>query len=221
MTALSQSLNEHATAVEQLRAIGRQYHARGWSLGTSSNYSVVVQREPLELLITASGKDKGRLGPHDFVVVDGHGRPTWSPQPASSAETRLHTALAADPDIGAVLHTHSVWGTLLSDYYHADQRVTLSGYEMLKGLAGIRTHESSVAIHIFENTQEIATLAASLSRLRGGEEAALRYGFLLRNHGLYTWGANLEEAQRHVEVLEFLFEVLGRKLTLPLPSLAD
>jgi methylthioribulose-1-phosphate dehydratase len=37
------------------------------------------------------------------------------------------------------------------------------------------------------------------------------HGFLIRRHGLYTWGRDLDEAKRHVEILEFLFEVIGRK----------
>ncbi|MFM7290382.1 MAG: methylthioribulose-1-phosphate dehydratase, partial [Planctomycetia bacterium] len=47
-----------AGSIESLRAIGREFHSRSWSLGTSSNYSVVASRDPLELVITASGKDK-------------------------------------------------------------------------------------------------------------------------------------------------------------------
>jgi ribulose-5-phosphate 4-epimerase/fuculose-1-phosphate aldolase len=31
-------------------------------------------------------------------------------------------------------------------------------------------------------------------------------GFLLAGHGLYTWGKNIAEAKRHIEVFEFLFE---------------
>lgn len=62
-----------AEAVEGLRAIGREFHGKNWSLGTSSNYSVVASREPLELVITASGKDKSALGEDDFVRVDAGG----------------------------------------------------------------------------------------------------------------------------------------------------
>jgi methylthioribulose-1-phosphate dehydratase len=36
------------------------------------------------------------------------------------------------------------------------------------------------------------------------------HGVLLRRHGLYTWGRDLKEAKRHVEILEFLFEAVGR-----------
>src|SRR5690349_896295 len=105
------------TPIDALRECGAYFWQRGWSLGTSSNYSVVLSHEPLELLITASGKDKGRLDRGDFVRVGRDGKPTSAGQPKSSAETLLHVVAAEQPGVGAVLHTHSIWGTLLSDYY--------------------------------------------------------------------------------------------------------
>src|SRR5271165_1454694 len=116
---VAQQINDRSEwpEVAALRQVGAQFYQRGWSMGTSSNYSVVLQRQPLELLITASGKDKGRLTPADFVVVDAAGKPTGPDEPKPSAETLIHTLLAQQPDVGAVLHTHSVWGTLLSAKY--------------------------------------------------------------------------------------------------------
>jgi methylthioribulose-1-phosphate dehydratase len=208
--------------LRRLQQIGAEFHGRGWSLGTSSNYSAVVNREPLQLLLTASGKDKGRLGDGDFVLVDGSGRNVEADARRPSAETLLHCVLARQPGVGAVLHTHSIWGTVLSDAFFPRGRLAIEGYEMLKGLAGVSTHEYRAEIEIFENTQDIASLASIVeSRLDDGErplgpledtERPLRHGFLIRRHGLYTWGRDLEEARRHVEVLEFLFEVVGRKL---------
>jgi methylthioribulose-1-phosphate dehydratase len=37
------------------------------------------------------------------------------------------------------------------------------------------------------------------------------HGFLIRSHGLYTWGRDLAEANRQLEILEFLLEVTARK----------
>ncbi len=196
--------------VRRLQQIGAEFHARGWSLGTSSNYSTVVNRDPLQLLLTASGKDKGRLGDGDFVLVDECGRSVEADAPRPSAETLLHCVLARQPGVGAVLHTHSVWGTVLSDIFHSRGRLPIEGYEMLKGLAGVSTHEYRAEIEIFENTQDIASLAKILESRLDDAERPLRHGFLIRRHGLYTWGRDLEEARRHVEVLEFLFEVVGR-----------
>jgi methylthioribulose-1-phosphate dehydratase len=198
--------------LRRLQQIGAEFHARGWSLGTSSNYSAVVNREPLQLLLTASGKDKGRLGDGDFVLVDENGRNVEADAPRPSAETLLHCVLARQPGVGAVLHTHSIWGTVLSDAFFPRGRLPIEGYEMLKGLTGVSTHEYRAEIEIFENTQDIASLASIVESRLDDDARPLRHGFLIRRHGLYTWGRELEEARRHVEVLEFLFEVVGRKL---------
>lgn len=198
----------------ELMQIGREFHQRGWSLGTSSNYSLVLGRDPLCLLITASGKDKGALMIGDFVVVDQQARPVLPHQPKASAETWLHVVLAQQPGVGAVLHTHSVWSTLLSDWYAAHGGLLIQGYEMLKGLAGIATHEATAWVEIFDNSQDIPQLARQVQQRLEDPRRPLRHGFLLRRHGLYTWGRDLDEARRHVEIFEFLFECLGRQYQL-------
>jgi len=189
-------------------------HARGWSLGTSSNYSVVLRRDPLELLITSSGKDKGRLTRSDFVRVGPDGKPIASGQPKASAETLLHVVVAEREDVGAVLHTHSVWSTLLSDIHFAQGGLQIEGFEMLKGLEGIRTHETSLWVPIFENTQDIPLLAEQVRQQFSAADRRLTYGYLIRKHGLYTWGRNLDEARRHIEIFEFLLECHGRLMML-------
>ena len=210
-----------ADAIDHLRAIGREFHARSWSLGTSSNYSVVASRDPLELLITASGKDKSALGRDDFVRVDATGRLVdGKPGRKSSAETLLHCMIAdLVPSVGAVLHTHSVWATLLSGADFARGSVRIEGYEMLKGLEGIGTHETFVEVPVFANTQDMTELAARVrERFAGLDWSAARppvHGFLLSRHGLYTWGRDLAEARRHVEIHEFLFECAARARMLP------
>ena len=204
-----QHLAPYSDAIEGLRRVGQQFWTRGWSLGTSSNYSVVVGRDPLRLLITASGKDKGHLGEHDFVLVDEHGRSAVEGQPKSSAETLLH-CLAAKHGANAILHTHSVWGTLLSQHFAPVGGIRISGFEMLKGLDGIGTHEASVWIPIFDNTQDIPALAVQVEQYLNDHPDERCWGYLIRRHGMYTWGKDLAEAARHIEILEFLFECLGR-----------
>jgi methylthioribulose-1-phosphate dehydratase len=211
---LSEILGNHVTLIDELRETGRMFHARGWSLGTSSNYSVVLKREPLELLITASGKDKGRLLREDFVQVGSDGRPVSSGQPKSSAETLLHVVAAEQTGVGAVLHTHSVWGTLLSDYFRRAGGFAIEGYEMLKGLEGVPTHEHSEWVPIFENTQDIPVLAEKVRERFTASDHPLTHGYLIHQHGLYTWGRDLTEARRHVEIYEFLFECVARRLML-------
>lgn len=212
--AASSVLADVIPQVDSLREVGQMLWSRGWSVGTSSNYSVVLRNDPLELLITASGKDKGRLGREDFVRVGVDGKGTTPGQPKSSAETLLHVVAAQQPGVGAILHTHSIWGTLLSDHFFADGGFAISGYEMLKGLEGITTHEHTQWVPIFENTQDIPSLAKKVAAAFADSKQPLKHGYLIRKHGLYTWGKDLEEARRHIEIFEFLFECTARRLML-------
>lgn len=199
-------------ARHSLAEIGAYCYERGWSLGTSSNYSVVTQRQPLRLLITASGRSKHRLGAGDFVLIDehAHAAPGGDPAARPSAEAMLHV-VAAQHGAGAVLHTHSVWGTLLSDMHYGAGGIAIEGYEMLKALHGIQTHEHQFWLEIFDNTQEIAALARRVAGRLADPARPLRHGLLIRRHGLYAWGRDIDEARRHVEALEFLLEVIGRR----------
>ena len=201
--------------IDELRECGAYFHSRGWSVGTSSNYSVVLARDPLELCVTASGMDKGRLQRCDFVRTNQNGQPTANGQPKSSAETLLHVVVAQErPEVGCILHTHSVWATLLSDLFAADGGFAIEGYEMLKGFAGVTTHETSAWIEIFENTQDIPSLAEKVRARLTAAEHSLRFGYLIRKHGLYTWGRDVAEARRHIEIFEFLLECTARRMML-------
>jgi methylthioribulose-1-phosphate dehydratase len=211
---LHPALADLVEPMDALCDVGQMFWQRGWSVGTSSNYSVVLSRDPLELLITASGKDKGRLTRGDFVRIGPSGKPLGEGQPKSSAETLLHVVAAAQPGVGAVLHTHSVWSTLLSDLFFSQGGFEISGYEMLKGLEGVGTHEHASWVEIFENTQDIPSLAEQVRERMNDAADPLLHGYLIRKHGLYTWGRDLEEARRHVEIFEFLFECVARRMVL-------
>jgi methylthioribulose-1-phosphate dehydratase len=193
---------------EQLAEIGRRFDARDWVLGTSGNFSVVVSREPLRLMMTRSGVAKGALTAEGIVGVDAGGMPLQPGAARPSAEALLHVEIACARGAGAVLHTHSIWSTVLSDRHASAGGLTIGGYEMLKGLEGISTHEHREWIPILENDQDMTRLAGRVRQVLA-EEAAC-HGFLLRRHGLYTWGETLPEAVRHVEILEFLLEAVGR-----------
>lgn len=193
---------------EALVEVARGLHARGWLLGTSGNLSAVVERSPLRVAITPTGADKGRLDPARVLTVDALGR-VVSGEGRPSGETALHLAIVAERDAGAVLHTHSVWATLLSEACAPAGGLPLAGLEMLKGLAGVEGHEHREWLPIVENSQDYPLLAGRLAETLAAHPGA--HGVLLRGHGLYAWGRDLEEARRHVEVLEFLLEVAGRR----------
>lgn len=188
-------------------------HRRGWCDGTGGNFSCVLERSPLMLLMAPSGVDKGSVRPEDLIVVDdsctvrrGRGR--------ASAETLLHLTIVEETGAGAVLHTHSQAGTLLSRHAappagrHGVLR--LEDLEMLKGLEGISSHEAAVEVPVLNNDQDLRRLSAMARPLL----AEAPQGLLIAGHGLYAWGENLAMARRHLEIHEFLLEQRWRQLLL-------
>jgi methylthioribulose-1-phosphate dehydratase len=192
----------------RLAQLAREFHGRGWALGTSGNYSAVLGEKPLRLLITSSGLDKSTVTARDFLEIDGSGK-VLAGKGKPSAETVLHLAVARKRTVGCILHTHSVWSTLLSERFASQGGLRITGYEMLKGLEAVRTHEHREWLPILPNAQEIPALAAKVEEVLDREKDG--HGFLLGGHGLYTWGVDVAQARRHVEIFEFLLEVVGRR----------
>jgi methylthioribulose-1-phosphate dehydratase len=191
---------------------------------------MVMRREPLRLAVTASAVDKSVLEAKHILLVDERGQAEVRGPRAirgkgrhesvvtrralrPSAETLLHLEIVRHTNAGAVLHTHSVWSTVLSDAHFARGGLELTGYEMLKGLHGVTTHEQRERIPIVENDQDMERLARRVGEALDQEPGV--HALLLRRHGLYTWGDSLADAVRHVEILEFLFEAIGRSATYP------
>lgn len=193
---------------EELVSVARGFHARGWLMGTSGNLSAVVEREPLRLAITASGVDKGALKTEQVLLIDDHVQLVNQTAGKPSDESLLHVRIVKERGAGAVLHTHSIWNTIFSDVYADEGGVRIEGYEMLKGLSGVRTHQYSEWLPIVDNSQDMPALADTISKTLTEHESA--HGFLIKRHGLYAWGDDLAQAKRHVEILEFLLETIGR-----------
>lgn len=193
---------------EELVSVARGFHARGWLMGTSGNLSAVVEREPLQLAITASGIDKGALKTEQVLLIDDHVQLVNQTAGKPSDESLLHVRIVKERGAGAVLHTHSIWNTIFSDVYADEGGVRIEGYEMLKGLSGVRTHEHSEWLPIVDNSQDMPALADTISKTLSEHKSA--HGFLIKRHGLYAWGDDLAQAKRHLEILEFLLETIGR-----------
>ena len=203
-------LATYAVKAQEVIEAGQFLFAEGWSPATSSNYSARIDGE--HLAITVSGKHKGRLQAGDIMVVDLQGNPVQSTL-KSSAETLLHCVLYDwRDDIGAVLHTHSVAATVLSRALAGKSELVLCDYELQKAFPGIDTHEGELRIPIFENTQDIDALSEeSLAYLQQHPNTP---AYLIRGHGLYTWGATMADTLRHIEAMEFLMACELKALSL-------
>lgn len=192
-----------------LAEIGRDLHLRGWVPATSGNLSMRLGSE--RVLVTASGRHKGRLEDSDFLVVDleGQPRPDPSASPAAvsrpSAETLLHTQLyALLPAVDTVLHCHSPAATVLSRQLADQHQLVLTDYELLKAFPGIATHATTITVPIFDNEQDMPSLAAKVAPYITGHPACPAY--LIRGHGVYVWGESAASCMRHLEALDFLLQ---------------
>lgn len=193
----------------RLCEVVRDLGAHGWCQGTGGNFSVTLDHDPVRLLLTRSGVRKQALVPRDLLLVDGRGRAVEEAAGRPSAEAILHGRIVAATGAGSVLHVHSVTDTLLGEHFEPRGGFRLRGYEMLKGLEGVTTHETSIFVPVLKNSQDMQSLGEEVASLLAGRPGL--HGFLLSGHGLYTWGRTLEEARRHVEIFEFLFECVGRR----------
>lgn len=211
------SMNEPAGLVpvpvavaEALVSVGRRMDARGWVPATAGNLSARLADE--RLAITRSGVHKGFLSPADIMAVDFSGQ-SLSPGLRPSAETLLHCQIyELWPEVGSVLHGHSVPATALTLAMRGASTIHLEGYEVLKAWDSFTTHEASVSLPILDNDQDMPRLAARLAPLLKAGHAPI--GYVLRGHGIYVWGKDVNVALYRLEALEFLLatEIERRKL---------
>lgn len=194
-------MSEFDATARALAATGRRLWQLGLSPATSSNYSCRLADG--SIAITRSGRDKGLLEVTDIMRIDGNGTPLMPGK--SSAETALHTQLYRRfPETGAVLHTHSVAATALTMHIINDNQIMLEGYELLKIMPGISTHDTRIVLPIFPNTQDINALAHNVDACLDKSDFM---AYLIRGHGLYTWAPCLEQCFHQIEALEHLLEV--------------
>ncbi len=191
------------TQKTMLAALIRDLHTQGKSPATSTNYSFLGTKK--EIFVSRSGVDKAQFSPEDFIEVDIKGQPLAQFTGIKpSAETLIHCFLYRTfAEVGCVLHSHSVVATILSSYFLKQAQMTFSGYEVIKGIHGQHTHETTIHLPIFDNEQNMVSLCDKLN----ARQAELgNYGFLIAKHGLYAWGKDIAAAKRHLEVWEFMLE---------------
>lgn len=198
---------EHAT--QMMVRDARAFYEQGWLLGTSGNLSVKIDDE--RFLITASGRDKGRLTPEDFLVCSVEGESAAGQLSGDgaeikpSAETSIHQAIYAKiPDAGAVYHVHEPYSAFCSERDSYVGATIMAGAEMIKGL-GIWDENPRVRIPIFENHFEVPRIARDVGRHLEDPAKLKVPGVNIRSHGYYAWGRGPFEARRHVETFAYLF----------------
>lgn len=196
-----------AERADAIAAAARELALAGWTPATSSNFSMRIDADLAA--ITISGRDKGKLGRADIMLIDMQGKAVGT-DARPSAETELHTQIYRRfPDVNVVLHTHSRTQSVASRLFAKDGVVRLADWELQKAIAGQTTHDAELNIPVFPNTQHMPELVAQVDAwIDAGKPL---HAYLIDGHGIYTWGRDMAETRRHLEALEFL---LGCELDL-------
>ncbi len=155
---------------------------RGLNEGTAGNISV---RQPSKgkaggMLITPSGIPPEATTPRMIAAMrlDSDGTATGPNKPSS--EWRLHRdILAARADVGAVVHTHSTYCTVL-----ACQHRSIPALHYMIAASG--RPEIRCTPYVPFGTQELSDLIV--------EHLGDGHGVLLGNHGMVATGADLAQA---------------------------
>ena len=187
---------------EEIASAIRTYNAKGWSPATSTNYS--FKFESSEIYVSKSGIDKSQFSADDFMTVDENGKGTGDfLNSKPSAETLIHCILyELFPETTVILHSHSIYPILISQTH--ENSVEFEGYEIQKGFDGQTTHDATVEIPIFNNTQDMIQFS---NVLKENKDRITNHTFIMKKHGTYAWGKTLFEAKRHLETLEYLCQV--------------
>lgn len=192
---------------KELAHCGNLFHVWQWSLASSSNYSALLDSN--RIIVSKSGIDKEFMTPHDFMLVDIEAKPVppfekFKP----SAEAFLHTQIYKKPTLFnalAVLHTHSKFSVYFSRRYIKEGALSISGFEMQKIFDGINTHESTIEIPVFSNSQKMEDIMQQFEKYLSAKGAPVAY--LIEGHGIYTWAKTVLHAKQKLEAIEHLFEI--------------
>jgi methylthioribulose-1-phosphate dehydratase len=202
-------MNLKKSEIENLVETARNFYQKGWTPATSGNLSFLVSRNPFRLAITPSHVSKSKLQPDQIIVVDDKGTKIDGIGNPSS-DTKLHLAiLLSKQEANVVFHIHSIWNTALSTTHASEKKIILQGYELLKALRPDYSYREKIQIPILKSPEDHDQLSKEFSNvLKNTPEIQ---GILLKKHGLYSWGKNIDDAEQRIEALEFLFEVLVRQ----------
>jgi methylthioribulose-1-phosphate dehydratase len=192
-------------AQEDIIRAGRRMDQRGWVPATAGNISVRFHdgapSGPGRIAITRSGGHKGFLDTSSVIEVSLDGR-SLTADARPSAETLLHCQIYRRfPEAGAVLHGHSVAGTVLSMIEPSDA-ITFAGYEVFKAFSSQKTHEARLPLPLFANDQDMARLADVIEP----HLTLAPLGYYIRGHGIYVWGPDMDVALARLEAVEFMLE---------------
>lgn len=187
----------------QLLAASRKLNELGLNRGTSGNASV---RHGEGFIVTPTGMAVEQMQPDDMVWMGFDGRCESKPHDRKpSSEWRFHRdILAARPEVGAVIHTHSMFATTLACLHRE-----VPPFHYMIAVAGGDTIRCAPYALFGSQALSDAALAALQDRR----------ACLLANHGMIATGRDLDQALAVAVEVETLCEQYWRALQAGDPKL--
>jgi len=172
--------------IKEFSETGRRLGQRNLIAGSAGNMTTRLPGGG-GIVITTRGSDLARLGPGDLVAMDSGGNVAEG-SGAPSSELAMHRIVyEARPDIGAIVHTHSIYATVVAAL---GERIPAFIDELTFSLGG----EIETSAYARPGSEELGRNAAAAL---GDRNAAL-----LANHGAIGVGRNLEEALEACDLVE-------------------
>jgi len=194
-----QEASEEAPVDEQVADTTRRLYDLGWMRGTSGNVSAVLSDDPRVLSVSASGVAKHAMTSAHAVHTDALGAALTGQVMRPSAEARVHAAVIEATGARGVVHVHALSSVLAAARWPTG--VVLQDAEQLKGI-GREAHGDRVVVPVVANSQDMEQLSADILAHLDPQVP----GVIVAEHGLYAWGASLEDAVHRTESLDWLFD---------------
>ncbi|KAK0515745.1 hypothetical protein JMJ35_001779 [Cladonia borealis] len=210
----------------------RSFYNLGWVGGTGGGTS--IKRGP-HIFIAPSGVQKELMQPHNIFVLE-HANRSYLRKPLElkpSACTPLFLA-AFDRGAGCCIHTHSQWAVLVTllveqeahakgedpmgKCFEIEKIEQIKGIPKGRGKSGMLGFFDKLVVPIIENTAHEEDLTQSLEEAM--EKYPDTYAVLVRRHGVYVWGDNVQKAKTQAESMDYLFRLAVEMKRLGLPWVA-
>jgi methylthioribulose-1-phosphate dehydratase len=192
----------------KLSALIRTLNSSGHNPATSGNYSLRTDDGDGYVLVSESGIDKSQFREENLLPVNLQTGALHSSlkgsKRKSSDETAIHLCIYRETAANCVLHSHLLEVLLFADLFPNQDFIEIEKMEMLKAFSGVKTHETKVQIPCFENTQDIEELSTRIAPVIRNRTDL--FGIILRGHGLYAWGSDVNQAKRHLEAFEYILK---------------
>ncbi len=200
---MNQTAGRHGTAHrnrQEMVQASRKLVALRLNCGTSGNIGVRLAQS---FLVTPSGVPAEELSADAMVEVDFSGTIFGAGKPSS--EWRFHRdILLARPEIGAIVHTHSLYATALACLHRE-----IPSFHYMVAVAGGDTIRCTP--YAIFGSQELSDLVV--------QALENRKACLLGNHGMIAIGLDLTDALALAVEVESLCEQYWSSLQLGAPKL--